>query len=243
MNDALREREMRIAELSGHLMHAQEEERKRISRELHDETGQALMVIRLYLGMLESSVTGRTARGKIRETLEVVDRTIEGIRRIIARLSPLVLQELGLIAAVRKEAKDLAKSAGVKARVTVSPEFGRLPAAVEAAFYRVVQEALHNVAKHAQATTVNIGMRREGDMVILTIDDDGVGIQPKPASSRQTFGMAGMRERIGNIGGKVKVSSARGKGTRIEVNAPVSGGVLAAPGVAADGAGLVAQGA
>ena len=244
MNDALREREMRIAELSGHLMHAQEEERKRISRELHDETGQALMVIRLYLGMLESSVPGRTARGKIRETLEVVDRTIEGIRRIIARLSPLVLQELGLIAAVRKEAKDLAKSAGVKARVTVSPEFGRLPATVEAAFYRVVQEALHNVAKHANATTVNIVMRREGDMVSLSIDDDGVGIQPKPASSRQTFGMAGMRERIGNIGGKVKVSSARGKGTRIEVSAPVSSsGLASASGAAANEAGMVARGA
>ncbi len=243
MTDALREREMRIAELSGHLMHAQEEERKRISRELHDETGQGLMVIRLYLGMLESSVTGRTARSKIRETLEVVDRTIEGIRRIIARLSPLVLQELGLLAAVRKEAKDLAKTAGVKAKVTVSPEFGRLPAAVEAAFYRVVQEALHNVAKHASATTVNIAMRREGAMVYLSIDDDGVGIPATSSSGRQTFGMAGMRERIGNIGGKLKVSSARGKGTRIEVNAPVSSnGLAAVDGLSAGGAGVVARG-
>ena len=86
----------------------------------------------------------------------MVDRTIEGIRRIIGRLSPLVLQELGLIAAVRKEAKDLAKNTGVKARVTVSHEFGRLPAALETAIYRVVQEALHNVAKHANASTVNI---------------------------------------------------------------------------------------
>ncbi len=243
MNDALREREMRIAELSGHLMYAQEEERKRISRELHDETGQALMVIRLYLGMLETTVSTRGGKAKIRETLDVVDRTIEGIRRIIARLSPLVLQELGLIAAVRKEAKDLTKSAGVKAKVNVSPEFGRLPAAVEAAFYRVVQEALHNVAKHANATSVNIEMKRDGELVRLTIDDDGVGITPKPSTGRQTFGLAGMRERIGNIGGKMRVTSARGQGTRIEVNAPVPSNGIPAGKETASGAGVVAQGA
>jgi len=243
MNDALREREARIAELSGHLMHAQEEERKRISRELHDETGQGLMVIRLYLGMLETSETTRAGKGKIRETLAVVDRTIEGIRRIIARLSPLVLQELGLIAAVRKEAKDLTKSAGVKAKVNVSSDFGRLRPPVEAAFYRVVQEALHNVAKHANATTVTIEMKREGDLVTLCIDDDGVGIAPKANGGRQTFGLAGMRERIGNIGGKVKVTSARGKGTRIEVNAPVSSGEGADNSPSASGAGVIARGA
>ncbi len=223
MTDALREREVRIAELSGHLLKAQEEERKRISRELHDETGQALMVIRLYLGMLESSVGTRTARSKIRETLEVVDRTIEGIRRIIGRLSPLVLQELGLIAAVRKEAKDLAKSTGVKARVTVSPEFGRLPAALETSIYRVVQEALHNVAKHAHASSVNIEMKRgfEGDNIRLVIQDDGGGIVAKANPSRRSFGLAGMQERISTIGGKMKVVSSRGKGTRIEVIAPI----------------------
>jgi len=245
MNDALREREMRIAELSAHLMYAQEEERKRISRELHDETGQALMVIRLYLGMLESSVTAPSALMKIRETLEVVDRTIEGIRRIIGRLSPLVLQELGLIAAVRKEAKDLTKSAGVKARVTVSPNFGRMSAAAEAAFYRIVQEALHNVAKHANATAVNIEMSRENGSVRLLIEDDGVGIAPqKPNPGRPTFGLAGMRERIGNIGGKMKLTSSRGKGTRIEVIAPlVSGEDTADRRVLAGDSGVVARGA
>ncbi len=244
MNDALREREMRIAELSAHLMYAQEEERKRISRELHDETGQALMVIRLYLGMLESNVTAHTARMKIRETLAVVDRTIEGIRRIIGRLSPLVLQELGLIAAVRKEAKDLAKSAGVKARVTVSPDFGRLATPLEAAIYRIVQEALHNVAKHANAGTVNIEMDRDSGSVRLLIEDDGVGISPqKPNPGRQTFGMAGMRERIGNLGGKMKVTSSRGKGTRIEVSAPVSSPELAGAELLARDSGAVARGA
>jgi signal transduction histidine kinase len=127
-----------------------------------------------------------------------------------------------LIAALRKEAKDLATSAGVKARVTVSPEFGRLPAVLETAIYRVVQEALHNVAKHANASTVTIDMRREGDWVKLLIEDDGVGISSKPIPGRQTFGMAGMRERIGNLGGKMKVTSPPGNGTRIEVSAPAT---------------------
>jgi signal transduction histidine kinase len=217
MTDALREREARIAELSAHLLSAQEEERKRISREWHDETGQALMVIRLYLGMLEGSVTARPARTKIRETLDVVDRTIEGLRRTIARLSPLVLQELGLIAAIRKEAKDLAKATGVKARVAVSDDVGRLAPQTETAIYRVVQEALHNVAKHAQAKSVNIQMFRENGTLRLVIEDDGVGMPAKPGTPGRSFGLAGMRERIGMLGGKVKISSAKGRGTRLEV--------------------------
>ncbi|HLI62463.1 MAG TPA: ATP-binding protein, partial [Terriglobales bacterium] len=186
-----------------------------------------------------------TARLKIRETLEVVDRTIEGIRRIIGRLSPLVLQELGLLAAVRKEAKDLAMSAGVKARVTVSQGFGRLPAALEIAIYRVVQEALHNVAQHANASTVTIDLRREGEQVKLLIEDDGQGIiSTRPNPGRQTFGLTGMRERIGNVGGKIKVISARGKGTRIEVSAPVVDTTLAVDqALAAGGPGAVARGA
>jgi signal transduction histidine kinase len=221
INDALRERETRIAELSAHLLRVQEEERKRISRELHDETGQALMVIRLYLGMLEGSIKGRTARSKIRETLAVVDRTIEGIRRIIARLSPLVLQELGLIAAIRKEAKDLARNTGVKARVVIPDDVGRMAPEIEAAIYRVVQEALHNVAKHAQAKSVTIQVTRDAGVVRVTVEDDGVGFSGRSSSSRgHSFGLAGIKERIGSLGGTVRVHSAKGKGTRLEVTVP-----------------------
>ncbi|HZD94398.1 MAG TPA: GAF domain-containing sensor histidine kinase [Candidatus Sulfotelmatobacter sp.] len=220
MTDALREREQRIAELSGHLLRVQEEERKRISRELHDETGQALMVIRLYLGMMETGITARNVRGKIRETVDVVDRTIEGIRRIIGKLSPLVLQELGLVAAIRKEAKDLAKNTGVKARVLITEDVGRLAPGTEQAIYRVVQEALHNVAKHAHAKNVTVQVVREEQQVQVVVEDDGIGIQTRTSSREQSFGLAGIKERIAMLGGVSRVISAKGKGTRIEINVP-----------------------
>lgn len=220
MTEALREREQRIADLSGHLLRVQEEERKRISRELHDETGQALMVIRLYLGMLESGVTGRSVKAKIRETVEVVDRTIEGIRRIIGRLSPLVLQELGLVSAIRKEAKDLARNTGVKARVVIAEEVGRLAPGTEQAIYRVVQEALHNVGKHAQAHNVAVHIARNGDLVHVSVVDDGIGIQTRSNSRGHSFGLAGIKERIATLGGVSRVVSAKGKGTRIEISVP-----------------------
>jgi signal transduction histidine kinase len=220
MVEALREREQRIAELSGYLLRVQEEERKRISRELHDETGQALMVIRLYLGMMESGVTGRNVKAKIRETVEVVDRTIEGIRRIIGKLSPLVLQELGLVAAIRKEAKDLAKNSGVKARVLISEEVGRLAPGTEQAIYRVVQEALHNVGKHANAKNVTVEVTREDQTVHVAVEDDGIGIQSRSNSRGHSFGLAGIKERIATMGGSTRVVSAKGKGTRIEISVP-----------------------
>ena len=221
MTDALREREQRIAELSGHLLRVQEEERKRISRELHDETGQALMVIRLYLGMMETGSTAKNVRGKIRETVEVVDRTIEGIRRIIGKLSPLVLQELGLVAAIRKEAKDFARNTGVKARVMIAENVGRLASGTEQAIYRVVQEALHNVAKHAQAKNVTVQVERADELVQVVVEDDGVGIQSRSSNSRDhSFGLAGIKERVAMLGGTSRVISTKGKGTRIEISVP-----------------------
>ena len=235
MTDALRERESRIAELSAHLLRVQEEERKHISRELHDETGQGLMVTRLYLGMLEASLRSRSSQVKIQEALAVVDRTIEGLRRMITRLSPLVLQELGLVAAIRKEAKDLSKSTGVKTRVAVPDDLGRFGPEAETAVYRVVQEALHNVAKHAQAKNVTVQVAREPGVIKLLVEDDGIGFIQKGVSRSRSFGLAGMRERIAALGGTVRVRSGKGRGTRIEVTVPDAVAVVSLP-VPADAA-------
>ena len=223
MLEALKEREMLIAKLSGHLLTGQEEERKRISRELHDETGQALMVIRLYLGMLEKTVKTRGAKTKITETVEVVDRTIEGLRRIIAKLSPLVLEELGMVAAIRKEAKDLAKNTGVVVRVQIPDNLGRFAPQVETALYRIVQEALHNVAKHARAHTVDVDVSVDQGELRLVVADDGVGIQEQKGANRgQSFGLAGIKERVSTMNGAVRVRSVRGQGTRIEISVPAA---------------------
>src|ERR1051326_92688 len=223
MLEALKEREMVVAQPSPHLLTGPEEERKRISRELHDETGQALMVIRLYLSMLEKAVKTRPAKSKITETVEVVDRTIDGLRRIIAKLSPLVLEELGLVAAIRKEAKDLAKNTGIVVRATIPEHLGRFAPQVETALYRIVQEALHNVAKHAQARTVDVDLRVDGGELRLVIADDGIGIiEHKGATRGQSFGLAGIKERVSTMSGVVRVHSAKGQGTRIEISVPAA---------------------
>jgi signal transduction histidine kinase len=200
----------------------QEEERKRISRELHDETGQGLMVIRLYLSMLSEELKGKANKAKVAETIAVVDRTVEGIRRIIGHLSPLTLQELGLFAAVRKEARDLELNKGVKTRVAISDEVGRLGTETETAIYRIVQEALHNIAKHAGAQNASITMERENGHVRLLVEDDGVGIFPKSNFRGNSFGLAGIKERVGMLGGDVRVISFKGKGTRIELTVPAT---------------------
>ena len=222
----LREREATIARLSGHLLTAQEEERKRISRELHDETGQALMVIRLYLGMLDGSVKTPVAKSKIKETVDVVDRTVEGLRRIMGKLSPLVLQELGMVAAIRKEVKDLAKNTGVKARCTITDDIGGLVPQMEVAMYRIVQEALHNVAKHAQAKCVSVHISLQGNDLLLVIEDDGIGmglaLAQKNAARGQSFGLAGIKERVSMMGGCARVTSLKGRGTRIEIQVPIA---------------------
>jgi len=184
------------------------------------------MVTRLYLGMLEASLRSRTSQVKIQEALAVVDRTIEGLRRMIARLSPLVLQELGLVAAIRKEAKDLSKSTGVKTRVAVPDDLGRFGPEAETAIYRVVQEALHNVAKHAQAKNVTVQVGREQGVIKLTVEDDGIGFVQKGISRGRSFGLAGMRERIAALGGAVRLRSGKGKGTRIEVTVPDAAAVV-----------------
>ena len=210
------------SELSLHLLRAQEDERKRISRELHDEAGQGLMAVRLYLAMLANSSENQECLLKVQEALGLLDHTIEGLRRVIARLSPRTLDELGLLAAIRKEARRLSKATGMKADVGLPDALPGIDHDTEVAIYRSVQEALHNVAKHSQARTFKVQLKADGGWVRLLVEDDGVGLSRHTTARGESFGVAGMRDRIAALGGTVRIRSGKANGTRVTVAVPAS---------------------
>lgn len=209
------------AETSRHLLRAQEEERKRISRELHDEAGQGLMALRLYLAMLANTSENPENFLKVQEALGLLDRTIEDLRRVIARLSPRNLDELGLLAAITKEAHHLSKASGMKLELDLPESWDQLDHQTEVAVYRSVQEALHNIAKHSQARKFTVKMALGSRAVRLLVQDDGVGFARKGAAAGQGFGLMGMKDRIAALGGTVEIRSRRGEGTRIRIVVPV----------------------
>jgi signal transduction histidine kinase len=210
------------SELSRHLLHAQEEERKRISRELHDETGQALMLLRLHLGMLAAETEGHGLQVKIQQATELLDRTIVGLRRIISRLSPRVLEELGLLAAIRKEARELSKNTGIRTQLSLPEDLGELDPELDVAAYRCVQEALHNVAKHSRAHSVSIYLQKQDQKLTMLIEDDGVGIPSKAHARTRGFGLLGMRDRVAALGGTVRMVSSQASGTRLRIVFPMA---------------------
>jgi signal transduction histidine kinase len=209
-----------ISELSLHLLRAQEEERRRISRELHDGTGQGLMVLRLFLGMLASESHTPESQAKVQEALKLLDHTIEDLRRIIGRLSPRVLEEMGLLAAIRKSVRDVSRSTGLKSQVDLPKVIGDLDREIELALYRSLQEALHNITKHAQAQNFKVLLQSRDHSVCLMVEDDGVGFSGGRRSRNRAFGLLGMKQRIGALGGKVRISSRKGSGTRIKITIP-----------------------
>lgn len=207
------------AEISRHLLKGEEEERRRISRELHDETGQALMVLRFQLEMLVSESKNSGQKEQAQESLDLLDRTIEGLRRIIARLSPRVLEEFGLLAAIRRHTQLLASQSRMKGRVELPAEIAPLDHDIEVALYRLTQEALHNIAKHSRARNFVVRLHSANDEIYLEIEDDGTGLLNK-TSPEGGFGLTGMRERTVALGGAMTIQSRRGKGTQIRIVLP-----------------------
>jgi signal transduction histidine kinase len=202
------------------VVEAQELERRRLARELHDETGQALTSILLGLKSLEDALGADKARAAVAELRELVVATLQDVRRLAVELRPKVLDDFGLVPALER----LAESFGDQTEIDVRFETGlgdeRLAPEVETALYRIVQESLTNVVKHAQARVVSIVLARKGGAVALVIEDDGRGFDVGDTRDGG-FGLEGMRERIGLLEGRLQVESRAGAGTTIVAEVPL----------------------
>jgi signal transduction histidine kinase len=219
-----REEEVRRLQSLAH--HAEEQERRRIGRELHDEAGQSLLLLRLQLEMLERRAPARM-RSDLTEARTTVERVVAELRRIVAALSPSVLERMGLARAIRQLAARFEKTCGISTTVRVRGT-ATLPVEIQEVVYRIAQESLQNTAKHAQANAVNLSLEITDKSVRLRVADNGAGFTVDTASSRpESFGLAGMRERAALFGGALGIRSSPGKGSAIVLRLPVSATVTA----------------
>jgi signal transduction histidine kinase len=198
---------------------AEEDERRRIGRELHDEAGQLLLLLRLELEMMERQAPGEM-RPRVAKARRIAERTVDEIRRIVAALSPAVLERLGLKAALRQLGARFRRLHPAGLRVRISGGWEALPRQTQDVIYRVSQESLQNIAKHSQATRVNLSLQDADKCIRLSVTDNGAGFSTKAASKPMSFGLAGMQERARLLGGKLNVSSQPGKGVAVRLVLP-----------------------
>jgi PAS domain S-box-containing protein len=224
--DALKESQRELRELSARVLEAREEEKTRIARELHDELGQLLTALKMDLGWLrerlppDSELAPRAA-----EMGALLDRTVNSTRRISADLRPLMLDDLGLADAASWLVDDFAKRSGVACRIELSGngELGDISKSVATAVYRAIQESLTNIARHAGAKSAWVVFGVEDGFIHVEVEDDGRGIAPEDLAKARSLGLKGMRERIAYLGGSLEIARAPRGGTRLRLRVPLRG--------------------
>lgn len=215
----------RLETLSGQILQAQEDERKRIARELHDETAQALTALLVRLRLLSNATTLEEAKSRVAELREVTARTLEEVRKLALELRSAVLDDLGLVAALELYIDEYNQRGNATARLVHDSLPQRLPPEVELALYRVAQESLTNAARHSHSKNIEVRLERSDSSISLTVEDDGIGFDVDSVFSRRgdrRLGLFGMRERVLLLGGDFTVESAPGKFTRVTARVPTS---------------------
>src|SRR5579859_7902063 len=207
------------------IIKAQEQERKRIARELHDETSQVLTSLLISLAVLEEAITTPDGRARIADTRTLAHQTLRAIRNLSIDLRPSALDDLGLLPALRWYIKEYQQKCSIEVEFVATGLKQRLPAEMETALYRIVQEALTNTARHANAHKVVIIMKEDADAVYATITDDGCGFEVgtllKLPYQERGLGLAGMNERALLLDGTLHINSSPGHGTTIEFRIPL----------------------
>ena len=218
-----------LRSLSAHLQAVREAERTRIAREIHDELGQVLSALKMDIDWLRrhgaSDVEAFAAKAEAMNDL--VKGTLQRVKRISQELRPSVLDNLGFLAALRWQSGDFAERSGIECTVSMSGAEPPLSHECASALFRVCQEALTNVARHAGATAVKIAVATDGDRPVLRIRDDGRGITVEDQMNARSFGLVGMRERVHHLNGRLTIDGEPGAGTTISVTVPLNEGNIA----------------
>jgi PAS domain S-box-containing protein len=224
-DDALRQYAERLQLLSRRVVEVQEEERRHLARELHDEIGQVLSAVSVNLQVLKQA-SDAAAWPRLEESTRIVNDAIQQVRNLALDLRPAMLDDLGLIPTLRWYADRQSQRAGFLLHFDADSTGRRLPPEVETTCYRIVQEALTNVVRHAQAKRVWLELREESSQLKLVIRDDGIGFDPVHLQHRATpeagIGVQGMRERVDLLNGTIKIKSNPGRGTTIEIRIPLA---------------------
>ena len=202
------------------VVEAQELERARLARELHDETGQALTSILLGLKPLEQAAETDETLGAVASVRELVVSTLQDVRRLAVELRPSALDDFGLVSAVERLAQTFREQTGMHVDLEAQLGEERLPGEVETALYRIVQEALTNIVKHAEASRVRILLTRKDGSAVAVVEDDGLGFDPGAARD-EGLGLVGMRERVGLVGGRLRIESSTGAGATLVAEVPL----------------------
>ena len=225
--EARRISEKRYRELAANLQLKIEEERTRIARELHDELGQDLTILRLDLTGLRNEFKGEetpqiagTTFAKIKETIELTDSIIKKSRSLATRLRPVILDQFGLIAGIEWLAENCQKHSGIECRIDDLPENVTADAEVVTALFRICQEIVTNIIRHAEATELKISLTERAGELLLTIQDNGRGISNEELAKQKSLGILGMQERAKLLGGSLVIRGREGEGTTVSVTMP-----------------------
>ena len=216
----------RAQALSQQLMEAQEVERRRLARELHDEIGQALTAVKINLQAVQRAVSESHSGPQLEESISIVDRALQQVRNLSLDLRPSLLDDLGLVAALRWYLDRQVRRAGFEAAFSADPAGIRAETNLETTCFRVAQEAITNIIRHAKATQVRIELRRRGAELQMTIADNGTGFEVEAARQRAihggSLGLLGMQERVLLVRGRIDIKSKPGNGTEIHVRLPMA---------------------
>lgn len=230
MDRALRESEAKyrrtaedLRRLAAHLEKAREEERTRIAHELHDELGQAMTAMRIDIAWIQKNIPGSAVRlrARIESLAALADEALASVRRLSMEMRPSILDDLGLQAALEWQISDFAQRTGIGARLEDGLDDARLTPEQATALFRIVQEALTNISRHAKATRVRIQLREKDGEGFCRIVDNGLGITSQALAKRRSFGVVGMRQRVLALGGGFDIAGRPGRGTEIRISIPL----------------------